>query len=216
MSVDEVRPTRRRSPARVAKFEDERKAIMRAAYELIGSGPSAVSVDNILREAGLSTRAFYRHFESKDQLILEMYVEDSTRMAASLDLAMRRARTPATALKAWINGYMAVGYEPKRFAHAKALASYEASSAAGYAEVMQLQTRLIMQGLVALLEEAQRSGDFPDADPQADAFAVVAVCQRYLYFLFTGALDMSRPRLVNRIHGLFLRALLPKDAPPAV
>ena len=52
---------------------DDRQGIIDAAYGCLSephSGP--ISVAAILERAGLSTRAFYRHFASKDELFLAM------------------------------------------------------------------------------------------------------------------------------------------------
>lgn len=43
------------SPMREARYESERRAIIRAAYRLIGHETGFVSVQDILEEAGLST-----------------------------------------------------------------------------------------------------------------------------------------------------------------
>jgi AcrR family transcriptional regulator len=57
----------------VGDDRSEEQAILRAAFRVIGSSPSgSTSVVDILREAGLSTRAFYRHFRSIDDLILAL------------------------------------------------------------------------------------------------------------------------------------------------
>jgi AcrR family transcriptional regulator len=47
--------------------------IINAAYRCLAAAAGApVSITDILEEAGLPTRAFYRHFESKDALLLSM------------------------------------------------------------------------------------------------------------------------------------------------
>jgi len=73
MSADAAPPTgvgaRQVSPARRAKYRAEREQIMRAAYRLIQqNGSRETSVHDVLRETGFSTRAFYRHFRSRDEL----------------------------------------------------------------------------------------------------------------------------------------------------
>src|SRR5258708_36559374 len=83
---------RRVSPAREEKYRAEKEQIVRAAYELIQrDGSKETSVHDVLRATGLSTRAFYRHFTSKDELGLEMYRIDGARVNAPA------AAAPATA-----------------------------------------------------------------------------------------------------------------------
>src|SRR5215472_8868178 len=88
-------PTRRLSPARQEKYRAEKQQIVRAAYELIQrDGSKDTSVHDILDAAGLSTRAFYRHFRSRDELVLEMYRVDCDRVNATLATAVASAPDP--------------------------------------------------------------------------------------------------------------------------
>ena len=84
MSVDPAIPpgarARTPSPTRQAKYRAEKQVIMRAAYELIQrDGSKETSVHDVLRKTGYSTRAFYRHFRSKDELVLAFLQERERR-----------------------------------------------------------------------------------------------------------------------------------------
>ena len=120
------------SPARMEKYRAERDAIMRAAYELIQrNGSKETSVHDVLRETGYSTRAFYRHFRSKDELVIEMYRVDSDRVSEALAAAVAAAATPLDGLEAWIDQSLAVVYDARRLRHAVVLSSPEVASADG-------------------------------------------------------------------------------------
>src|SRR6202011_339336 len=76
-------------PPRTRADADERADIIEAAYACLSAPHEApVSVAAILDGAGLSTRAFYRHFASKDELFLAMLKRDS-------DAVARRLQRPA-------------------------------------------------------------------------------------------------------------------------
>ena len=65
---------------------DDRECIIEAAYMCLSephSGPIPVAA--ILQRARVSTRAFYRHFESKDELFLAMLRAETDALAARLD-----------------------------------------------------------------------------------------------------------------------------------
>ena len=65
---------------------DDRQGIIDAAYGCLyepHSGPIPVAA--ILERAGLSTRAFYRHFSSKDELFLAMLRQEADALAGRLD-----------------------------------------------------------------------------------------------------------------------------------
>src|SRR5438874_12201820 len=96
-------PARTVSPARLAKYRAEKEAIMRAAYDLIQrNGSKETSVHDVLRETGFSTRAFYRHFRSKDELVVEMYRVDSDRVTAALAAAVASGAPALDALAAGV------------------------------------------------------------------------------------------------------------------
>src|SRR6476469_2947122 len=85
-------PARRVSPARQEKYRAEKEQIVRAAYELTQrDGSKETSVHDVLHAAGLSTRAFYRHFRSRDELVLEMYRVDCDRVNATVASAVASA-----------------------------------------------------------------------------------------------------------------------------
>jgi AcrR family transcriptional regulator len=169
-------PARPRSPAREAKDRVEKQQIVRAAYELIQrDGSKETSVHDVLHAAGLSTRAFYRHFRSKDELVLEMYRVDCDRVNATLAAAVASASNPLAALEAWIDQNLAVVYDTRRLRHAVVLSSAEVSSADGFTDVKNDGLAAQRAPLVELLHEGRDQGVFPDADPETDALANQAV-----------------------------------------
>jgi len=172
----EATTARRVSPAREEKYRDEKQRIMRTAYELIQrDGSKETSVHDVLRAAGLSTRAFYRHFRSKDELVLEMYRVDCARVNATVAAAVESAPDPLAALEAWIDQHLAVVYDARRLRHAVVLSSAEVSSAEGYTEVKNAGLADQRASLVALLHDGRAQGVFPHADPETDAVAIQAV-----------------------------------------
>ncbi len=160
----------------LAKHEAEGRAIMQAAYRLIGqneSGPTAVQ--DILTEAGLSTRAFYRHFASKDDLLVAMYRADSQRVASELSASLAAADTPVDALEAWIEHWLAIAYDPRRAKHVRVLSSAEARSVVGVRMVEAEYSRTSIAVLAQVLSAGRHSGHFPLAEPEDDARAFQAV-----------------------------------------
>jgi AcrR family transcriptional regulator len=64
------------------------------------------SMREILREAGLSTQAFYRYFSSKDELMLALLDEGRRRLVDALQRRMSRGTSPADQVRAWIEGVL--------------------------------------------------------------------------------------------------------------
>ena len=172
----EATTARRLSPAREEKYRDEKQRIMRTAYELIQrDGSKETSVHDVLDAAGLSTRAFYRHFRSRDELVLEMYRVDCERVNATVATAVASASDPVAALAAWIDQNLAVVYDARRLRHAVVLSSAEVSSAEGFTAVKNAGLAEQRASLVALLRDGRERGVFPHAEPETDAVAIQAV-----------------------------------------
>ena len=207
--LSEATTVRRVSPAREEKYRAEREHIVRTAYELIQrDGSKETSVHDVLRASGLSTRAFYRHYRSKDELVLEMYRVDCERVNATVAAAVAAARDPLAALEAWIDQNIAVVYDARRLRHAVVLSSGEVSSAEGFTAVKNEGLGQQREPLVALLREGREQGVFPEADPEADAIAIQAVVGAHM----RARLDrdpVARTRAEARDHTLdvFRRAL---------
>jgi AcrR family transcriptional regulator len=212
MSPEPTTPTgvraRKVSPARMAKYRAEKEAIMRAAYELIQrNGSKETSVHDVLRETGYSTRAFYRHFRSKDELVLEMYRTDCDRVTEKLVAAVAAAATPLDALEAWIDQNLAVVYDARRLRHAVVLSSPEVASAEGFAQVSLEGLAAHRAPLVQLLRDGKRTGAFPNAEPEADAFAIQAVVAAHARTRLLHAPGLTRAEARAHTVALFRRAL---------
>lgn len=82
----------------------EWEAIVSACRRLVRQSPDAsVTVQEVLDATSLSTRAFYRLFESKEDLLGSMLRADARVAEQRLLDAMGRAVTPGDAVVAWID-----------------------------------------------------------------------------------------------------------------
>ena len=139
------------------------------------SGTPDVTVADILQEAGMSTRSFYRHFASKDELLLAMYRREAEAAAERLEAAVEAAASPTAALEAWVDSILGIRYSRRRAARAALLGSASAAKAAGYDDEARHALKLLAEPLDAILEAGRRDGSFPDADPDIDASMIQAV-----------------------------------------
>ena len=64
------------------------------------------SVRDILQEAGISTKAFYRHFRSKDELLLVALEAGSVRLAEYIEGQMASAGDPLQRIATWIESFV--------------------------------------------------------------------------------------------------------------
>ena len=111
---------------RPRRFDDdtERRMLVEAAIRVMSRGDDAsLALGDVLAEAGLSTRAFYRHFESKEALLEALMLREAAAVGRSLARAVAQAADPVAALEAWLERYLDVFYEPRRARRAAQLSS---------------------------------------------------------------------------------------------
>ena len=93
---------------RRAAYADEVRRLIDAAYAVMrGAGDIDPRVGDVVRTAGLSNQAFYRHFKSKDELLLAVLTDGQHRLLATLQTRIARVDAGAPQVAAWIEGVMA-------------------------------------------------------------------------------------------------------------
>jgi AcrR family transcriptional regulator len=176
MGGPKAAPASRAGRPRRFESEDELRILLDAALVVMArNGYADAAVADILREADLSTRSFYRHFESKDQLLCALFRREAEAAAARLNAKVGAAGDPRAALDAWIDEILSFGQHRVKAARVMVLGSPGAMKAEGYVEEMRHASKLLMAPLEALLAAGAADGSFPLADPAADAPLVQSV-----------------------------------------
>ncbi len=153
---------------RRATYEDEVRRLIAASFALIReSAALEPRVSEIVRRAGLSNQAFYRHFRSKDELLLAVLDEGVTILEGYLEHRMASFSAPEDRVRAWIEGMLEQVLEPAAAAATRPFAL----SRARLAELFPGEVEESEQRLTAMLRQAlhQAGGELPSADPQRDA-----------------------------------------------
>jgi AcrR family transcriptional regulator len=160
--------------------DEDRGCIIDAAYGCLSephTGPIPVAA--ILQRARVSTRAFYRHFESKDELFLAMLRQESDALADRLDrIADDAPGAPADQLNAWIGQMFGWIHDAELRMHLTVIDSDEVRAAKGYRETRERAHADRERSLVEILRRGKHDGSFPLADPERDAIAISAVISR--------------------------------------
>jgi AcrR family transcriptional regulator len=92
--------------AEVRRLIDAAFAVMRA------TGDIDPQVRDIVRTAGLSNQAFYRHFSSKDALLLAVLADGQRQLVDYLERRVATAPDPETQVTRWIEGVLAQARNP--------------------------------------------------------------------------------------------------------
>lgn len=181
-----IGPRGPRGPRRRAKLPpdpDVRCAIVAAASKSVRErGVRGLSVAVVLEQAQLSTRAFYRHFESKDQLVAAVFSEMTRNEVARLKRNMAAASTPVEAVAAWIEGRFDLAFDDNTESDLRRLLMEAQSKISAPDEPVSPPYPVIVEPLVEQLEHGLREGVFHDIVPATAAkslYGVVwAACQR--------------------------------------
>jgi AcrR family transcriptional regulator len=181
--MTELAPVDDRDASRAAKNADERDRLYRAGWVVLRrNGYANAGITEILTEAKLGTRAFYRHFASKDELLVSMFAENAAVTASRLAELVDTAGSPLDRLHAWIDEILALGDDPR---HGEAARMFISPTMPGvFDEAGNRAIETMRAPLRAALADGKASGAFPDCDPDADASTIHAIVWR----LFTEAI----------------------------
>lgn len=198
---------------RHAGYVAEIERIIDATYRVIErTGNVDPTMRDILREAKLSTPAFYRHFKSKDELFVMLLDDGRRRLATSIDRRMTRESTGAGRLRAWITAVLAQAVDPTVAARTRPFVASIDRLVERYPSEHRVSEQLLLDQLAEVIES---NPDLASADARADADAI--------YQLAFGALgwhlrNRTTPRRadVDHLVDFALRALTgPASSGPA-
>ncbi|MDX1884721.1 TetR/AcrR family transcriptional regulator [Mycolicibacterium sp. 120270] len=160
-------------------FDDdtEREMVMDAAVRLMADqGYTRLSVAAILAEAQLSTSSFYRHFPSKEALLIAIIRRDGESARRALQRAIANASGPVAALEAWLDGLLDQFYEPAKAARTALFLTpdifniYQTNT-----ELMADMRWLLCQPVIRVLRAGHRAGALYSPKPEADAVSMFAL-----------------------------------------
>jgi AcrR family transcriptional regulator len=173
---DPVRAPRTRRRDKLGPDEEVRRKILAAASTTLREqGIAGLSIAAVLARTALGTRAFYRHFDSKDQLIAALLLDMARAEERRLRRRMASADTEIDAVAAWIDGRLDLAFDGKIKSDLRR-ASMEAQSQmfASPSLVMPAYAQLL-KPLSEALQRGLERGVFHHIDPVTDAEAIHAV-----------------------------------------
>src|SRR5580704_6359135 len=91
------------------KAETHQKIVKDASRRIRAKGMTGAAVSAVMRDAGLSHGGFYKHFESKDTLLMESLSEAFQEIADRLSHAGEQSK-PETAWKVIVKTYLSLEY----------------------------------------------------------------------------------------------------------
>jgi AcrR family transcriptional regulator len=166
--------TRRRD--KLAPDPDTRRAILSAASEsLREQGVHGLSIAAVLQRAELSTRAFYRHFESKDQLVSAVFLEMARTEKRRLRKRMAAAGGPVEAVAAWIDGRLDLAFSERIKSDLRHMSLEAQSQSFASPELIQPAYAEMLEPLIDQIQRGLEQGAFRDVDPMSGAQSIQGV-----------------------------------------
>ena len=158
---------------RRAKAQDEVQRLVAAAFAVIErTGNVEPKVSEILDEAGLSNQAFYRHFQSKHELLVTVLDEGIRGLAGYLEQRMTGVEDAAAATREWIRGMAAQALDPDGARASRPFALARGRLAELFPAEVAGSGRRVAAPLRAALEQGRASGAMPEVDPAAESEAL--------------------------------------------
>ncbi len=158
------------------RAEQEARALIEAALTVLRrGGADGLTVADVLAEAGLSTRAFYRHFASKDELVLALFDAEHDVVRARLDAAIAAAPDPRAALVAWIDELLGLAFASRRSRRTQVLYTEGARLQHEFPSEFARIEAGMFEPLERVLAAGRAAGAFPATDPVADARSIRAL-----------------------------------------
>ena len=185
------------------------RRLLDAGVEVFATrGYHAARVDHIVRQARTSHGTFYLYFASKEDLFRALALDVAEEMRALTD-ELRAIEPNARGLRElrdWVRRFLALGerYGPIIRAWTEA--------EVGGSEVGRLGTELLGQVATTLGARVRRStGNGVDAT--VSSMAVVAMVERFNYYLVSGQIEMPTEQVVDLLAGVTYAGLFGGPVP---
>jgi AcrR family transcriptional regulator len=155
------------------KARDERARLITAAMEVLRrSGWWGFKVESVLRQAGLSTRSFYRHFDKKSDLLLALMEFEIGGAAIHLRRVTDAAKTPSEKVRAYVAATIDMAYLEDLAKPSSLFASHYREMLPEYPEELDRITERMVAPLAEAIACGKDNGEFQSDDPIADAKAI--------------------------------------------
>jgi AcrR family transcriptional regulator len=163
------------SDPQAAAEPDEVAALITATWAVTArAGSIEPSVRDILDQAGLSTKAFYRHFRSKDELLLVALDEGTRVLVEYLERRMAAAADRQAAIGAWIDGFVRQAVDPSAAQRTRPWTLGSGRLASTFPADFERNQRAIAAPLEREIARAAADGTARSPDPARDARLIYA------------------------------------------
>ena len=189
----------RRTPAVQARLDEQRARLVAAAAELLAEeGYGACSVATVAARAGIAAGTVYRHFDSKADLVAEVFRSVVSREVAAVRAAVDAEHDVASRVAAVVETFAGRALKSPRLAYALLTEPVDPA-----VDELRLEFRVAFRDIAATaIADGVRRGDLPPQNADVVAAALVgAIGEALAGPLASGAGDVDTvPTLVQFAH----------------
>ncbi len=190
-----------------------RDQLVGAAWKVLErTGFEGFKVSSVIRSTGLSMRTFYRCFASKDDLFVELLLDETRRGAARIGRIVAAEDDPGERVTVWVAAMMSAATQPGLTSRTRLFTSL-GERIEGRPEVWVATRALLLPPLVAAIESGRDHGAISSADPEGDAVMISALCRAAISDIVSGRSADDPTEVVAQVQSLVQRALRPGDRP---
>jgi AcrR family transcriptional regulator len=183
-----------------------REILTTASTTLREQGIRGLSIAAVLEQANLSTRAFYRHFGSKDELVAAVFLETARVEKRRLRRRMAAATTEIDAVAAWIDGRLDLAFDDSVRSDLRRLSLEAQTQTFASPGLVQPAYAEMLKPLSEALQRGLQRGVFHHIDPVTGARFIHGVVWAGINQQWTTG-DCDRDDLGQRILRFCLRGL---------
>jgi TetR/AcrR family transcriptional regulator len=198
-----LRAGRRAQEASRRTGRDPAVQLIRAGQALVLEGEGQFTVRQLADRAGVALQTFYRHFGSKDELLLAVLEENVEDGAAEMEAIAAREADPVEQLRVVIQLPILMTTEPEVYRRLR----FHARERLRLSELDPAESELAFAPYRRLVEDHLRLVDRVAADPARDADLVMRLVVAYAHAIGIGALPWSADECADHLWE-FCRAAL--------
>jgi AcrR family transcriptional regulator len=197
----------RSTSKRVAVASDEVRRIVAATFEVIAESQSLEpSLREVLRKVRLSTATFYRHFRSRDELLLVVLDEGSAILVSYLSHRVAQESDRRARVANWVEGFLHQAGSPAAVNRTRPFAVGSPRIEVEFPREIRRSVERLVRPLAAEIVEGNRAGLFASPDPHRDAWAIYDLTRSTMVRHLL-ALEVPTADTTAHLVGLSLRIL---------
>ena len=169
-------------PRYSAYGEEAQRLIQAGVVELAEKGTLDPRVADIVRRAGLSNKAFYRHFKSKDELLLAVLEEMMRQRVSDFETQLADGTEPLDRVRAWIWAVLETAFDPERAAVQRPLLVHQGRLLGSLSDALWGHVAYLVGLLQSALEDAQAEGQLDSqVEPARDAEVIYHLAMGWMH-----------------------------------